>query len=101
MATTSRALQNRPYTTQLDRVLYRFGGTAALKRALDRVWRNPKGIDRTTIRNWCKRNDGLIPTGSLPYVLLAAKNEGVYLSDRDLNPGKLPIENRRDGSRYC
>ena len=76
----------------MERILYRFGGTAALKRALDRVWPNPKGIDRTTIRNWVKRTDGMVPTGSMPYVLLAAKNEGVYLSDRDLNPGKLPIE---------
>lgn len=67
---------------QATRVIQKFGSVDRLAKALSQV-DCPK--DLSTIHRW-RYADGLIPSFCLPYVVQAARLEGILLTSEDLDP---------------
>ena len=74
--------------TQAGRVITKFGGLEVFVKALKSVG-HPR--HSSTIRKWSypksrEGRGGVIPTGALRDILMAARNEGVLLTKDDLDP---------------
>ena len=75
---------------QADRIISKFNGVDNLSKALELVG-YPK--DSSSIYRWsypkAKRGTaGIIPSFCLPYVIEAARLEGILLTSEDLDPRK-------------
>jgi hypothetical protein len=86
MAVFCRACGQQVEThTQMGRVIAKFGGAAALARALCLVDKNstPKAVSRRVYR-WKLREH--IPLHAIPMVTEAARLDGVLLTPEDIDP---------------
>jgi hypothetical protein len=74
--------------TQACRIIKKFGGAEALAEALSNVGleRSKHNVYRWTYPREKGGTGGVIPTPSLPHVLLAARNEGILITREDLDP---------------
>jgi len=77
--------------SQAERVIAKFGGPYKLSKAVAALGDPSKTLNPASIYRWCyPRNKGgtggLVPTGSLPIVLEAARFDGIFLSVDDLDP---------------
>lgn len=81
----------RGYTTQADRIFARFGGPVGLIQALARAGhaRAPSSVYRWNMPRAKRGTDGMIPTRALGDVMIAARLEGVVLTENDLYPWRL------------
>lgn len=75
-------------STQVDRIVSKFGGWKALWNALKTA-----GFDRdlTALYRWSYPKEkggagGVVPTHSMHQILEAARSEGVHLTTEDLDP---------------
>lgn len=70
----------------------KFGGARHLARALERIgkYRDPSVIYRWMYprRGSGSGTDGIIPTSAIKDVLMAARNEGIFISPEELHPPK-------------
>lgn len=82
--------------TQAQRVFARFGGVPNLKRALDALAKhhNDPSMTRSigAIYRWdlsraTNGSEGLIPAYAMRFVLMAARLEGIVLTEEDTYPG--------------
>lgn len=77
--------------SQAERVIAKFGGPYKLSKAVAALGDPAKTLNPATVYRWLyPRNKGgtggLVPTGSLPLVLEAARFDGIFLSTDDLDP---------------
>lgn len=74
--------------TQADRLIDKFGGARALTRALQEAGFD---INPTSVYRWTYPRDkggtgGVIPHHSLQQIIVAARNDGIFLTTEDLDP---------------
>ena len=72
--------------TQIERIIYKFGSVENLRQALEL-----SGLPKysSSIYRWNLRKSkmkGLIPATCLPYIIQAARMEGILLTSEDLDP---------------
>lgn len=82
--------------TQAQRIYQRFGGVPKLKKALDalaqhhndpRMTRSIGAIYRWDLSRDTNGAEGIIPGYALRFVLMAARLEGIVLTEEDTYPG--------------
>lgn len=82
--------------TQAKRIFRRFGGVPKLKKALDalaqhhndpRMSRSIGAIYRWDLPRETNGTEGLVPAYALRFVLMAARLEGIVLTEEDTYPG--------------
>lgn len=93
--------QNDLVITQAQRVYAKFGGAAALLRALDAIG---KPRHRWTVESWGRPKEaygtgGIIPSHNWPDLLRAAKHAGVALTEKDMDPRPAVYEVGDDGRK--
>lgn len=77
--------------SQAERVIAKFGGPYKLSKAVAALGDPAKTLNPASVYRWMydrKKGGtgGLVPTGSLPVVLEAARFDGIFLSTDDLDP---------------
>ena len=77
--------------SQAERIIAKFGGPYRLSKAVAALGDPAKTLNPASIYRWMYDRSkggtgGLIPTGSLPLVLEAARFDGIFLSGDDLDP---------------
>lgn len=75
----------KPRLSQAERVILKFDGARKLAAAI--------GADMSTVYKWTypkakQGTDGMIPSSAMRKVLLAARREGILLTNEDLSPEK-------------
>jgi hypothetical protein len=93
--TTMETPAERAKKSQAERVIEKFGGARALARALAAVSaaegkpaRCNSSVYRWTYPKSKGGTGGMIPVNAIPWVIKAARIEGIFLKDEDLYPGE-------------
>lgn len=85
------------HSTQASRVFAKFGGVPNLLRSL-RAARKPRHF--SVVYKWNAPKSvggtgGLIPSSAIQDVMVAARLEGILLSDEDLSPARISLKGRK------
>jgi len=88
--------------SQAQRVFKRFGGPAALCRALREI---SKPRHKWTVQSWARSHEkggtgGIIPAHNWPDIMKAARHKGVSLTQKDCDPRPTTIKIGVDGKRW-
>lgn len=80
---------------QASRIISKFGGVDNLTKALafSGYPKDPSSIYRWTYSKTENGTDGIIPSFVLPYVIDAARLEGILLTSEDLDPRPMKVKN--------
>lgn len=82
---------------QAERIITKFGGPARLSKILRQLPDSAMHRERLAIYRWMWSTErggrgGRIPHSAWPGILLAARQQGIYLSDVEISPRETPQE---------